>query len=364
MWAEAVIDAILRHVRHTGSPVFTRQAFIRAELETIVREAGASGLTPAQTLGRELQQLRDHSIVAFEDRGVYRWLGDMPQQDVPVRGKGVFVIGAMPDRANPPQLRYRFPERWAEVAATFAGNWILYQSIGETGTPVYSAVAQVDLIHADAIESGLFVATMIHGSYLELGREVKVVGAQPGQPVRPISDAEFDRVLENGLIEEDELLPRVDEDGTTTEHVHEDRHDFDAPVSRLTMLVSRKVRKRQFRKRVLDAYGSRCALTGINLINGGGRPETQAAHIMSVEAGGPDAIDNGIALSGTAHWMFDRGLISLSDEGEILLSRKINDVESVERLVHSNRMARLPSRPEHRPNPRYLEWHRSNCFYG
>ncbi|MDO6413728.1 HNH endonuclease signature motif containing protein [Sphingomonas sp. BIUV-7] len=45
----------------------------------------------------------------------------------------------------------------------------------------------------------------------------------------------------------------------------------------------------------------------MKLINGGGRAETEAAHVMSVEAGGPDAVNNGIALSGTIHWMFDRG---------------------------------------------------------
>jgi len=39
--------------------------------------------------------------------------------------------------------------------------------------------------------------------------------------------------------------------------------------------------------------------------------EAQVAHIMSIEAGGPDTAANGIPLSGTVHWMFDRGLISL-----------------------------------------------------
>jgi putative restriction endonuclease len=32
---------------------------------------------------------------------------------------------------------------------------------------------------------------------------------------------------------------------------------------------------------------------------------------MSVEARGPDTEVNGIALSGTVHWMFDRGLTEL-----------------------------------------------------
>jgi putative restriction endonuclease len=129
------------------------------------------------------------------------------------------------------------------------------------------------------------------------------------------------------------------------------------------MLSNRKVRDRQFRKRVLDVYDGRCALTGMKLINGGGRAEAQAAHIMSVEAGGPDVVNNGIALSGTVHWMFDRGLISLSDEGGILLSRKINDIEGVQKLVYSDGNARLPASATSRPHSRYLQWHRRECFH-
>ena len=79
---------------------------------------------------------------------------------------------------------------------------------------------------------------------------------------------------------------------------------------------------------------------------------------MSVGDGGPDAINNGIALSGTVHWMFDRGLIALTDEGDILLSSKINDREGVEKMVYSDRRARWPSAPTYRPHPRYLGWHR------
>lgn len=54
----------------------------------------------------------------------------------------------------------------------------------------------------------------------------------------------------------------------------------------------------------------------MKLINGGGRAEAEAAHIRSVEANGPDIVSNGLALSGTAHWMFDRGLLSLTDDLE------------------------------------------------
>jgi hypothetical protein len=87
----------------------------------------------------------------------------------------------------------------------------------------------------------------------------------------------------------------------------------------VSFTVSRIMRDRVFRRIVLRAYDQRCAITGLKLINGGGRAEVAAAHIRPVEASGPDIVNNGIALSGTAHWMFDRGLISLSDDLEILV---------------------------------------------
>ena len=83
---------------------------------------------------------------------------------------------------------------------------------------------------------------------------------------------------------------------------------------RVNQLTNRAVRDRNFRKNVLRAYGERCAITGLRLINGGGRAEVEAAHIRPVEYDGPDIVSNGLALSGTAHWMFDRGLVGLADD--------------------------------------------------
>jgi putative restriction endonuclease len=75
------------------------------------------------------------------------------------------------------------------------------------------------------------------------------------------------------------------------------------------MLVNRKIRDANFRRLVCEAYDDTCAVTGLRIINGGGRSEVQAAHIWPVAEGGSDAVHNGIALSGTAHWLFDRHLI-------------------------------------------------------
>ena len=138
------------------------------------------------------------------------------------------------------------------------------------------------------------------------------------------------------------------------------RHEVERTI--IQSLVSRPFRDRAFRRAVLEAYDARCAVTGWKLINGGGRAEAQAAHIKPVERGGPDSVQNGIALSGTAHWMFDRGLIGFADDLSILVSRQVNDRSGIEAIINPSGRVLAPARLALRPHPVFLEWHRENCF--
>ncbi len=65
---------------------------------------------------------------------------------------------------------------------------------------------------------------------------------------------------------------------------------------------------------------------------------------------GPDSLRNGIALCGTVHWMFDRGLISIADYHELLFARgKVP--KQVMSLLKPDRRLQVPSRPEKAPHP-------------
>lgn len=381
-WSEAVTIAAQRYVAKTGSSVFTRQALIEAELDAIIADTGSAGATPYQTLSRVLQELRDASVLEFIDHGTYRWAGLPYETARQGSSKGVFVIGSHSIYEDEPERFYRFPPRWMNNAAKVVGNWIIYQEPRRAGQRGYYAVAKVERIVPDPSSEGMFLALIEPGSYLEFGRDVpfqldgqaiergllypggRLNNGRAIQSIRPVSDSDFNRIAGLGLVEEHELLPRVDEDQPTISALQEEQVPWEGPIDRATQLVSRVVRDRQFRKRVLEVYDRRCALTGMKLINGGGRAETQAAHIMSVEVGGPDVVTNGLALSGTVHWMFDRGLVSLSDAGQILLSRKINDVDGVRKLLHADGHARLPNTQHLRPHPKYLDWHRRERFEG
>lgn len=84
----------------------------------------------------------------------------------------------------------------------------------------------------------------------------------------------------------------------------------------------------------------------------------QAAHIWPVAEGGPDTIQNGIALSATVHWLFDRHLISLTDNYGLLVSH--NKVPSEIRVLfekHAHRI-HLPDDRQLWPHPAYIAKHR------
>ncbi len=293
---------------------------------------------------------------------------------------GVFIHREDSVYRDTPAIRYHFPRQYLDRARACVGDWILYyEPVKIQQTRGYWAVAKVESILPDPDQPGMYYAMIEEGSFLQFSTPVPfVVEGEPVErgllndrmklsgraqaAVRPISARDFVRIVNLGLREDEQLLPRS---GTPLpeNRVGDQSVGFDfGERERVSQLVSRPVRDRAFRKTVLDAYDSRCALTGLKLINGGGRAEVEAAHIRSVAAHGPDSVANGLALSGTIHWMFDRGLVSLEDDLQILISRHVNDRDSVSALLNRSGFARETKRPADRPHPLFLAWHRQHCF--
>ncbi len=184
-----------------------------------------------------------------------------------------------------------------------------------------------------------------------------------GRAMRPLEDADFAAIVLAGLSEtlEPANARRLGPPGGFQEFG--EMFLFDAPpleqVRRIeAILINRKIRDANFRRQVCEAYDDRCAVTRLRIINGGGRSEVQAAHIWPVGDGGPDTIQNGIALSGTVHWLFDRHLISLTDDYRLLVSH--NKVPSELRGLFASQMEHihLPENPRLWPHPAYLSRHR------
>lgn len=278
-----------------------------------------------------------------------------------------------------PSEQYQFPKQYLGRAQAAAGDWVVYLEPSKVpGTRGYFAIARVEEIVPDQTAQGLFLAKIEPGSYLEFANAVPFkeedspiekgllndqgkLSGRAQAAVRPISSEDFLRIIDKGLREPEVVLPRTDrphfgvmEDAGT--------YQFEPERRRIEQLVSRPFRDRAFRRIVLRAYNERCAFTGLKFINGGGRAEVDAAHIMPVEHNGPDTVLNGLALSGTAHWMFDRGLISLQNDFSFMVSRQVNDIDSVRSFLNRSGRASVPDRISERPHPHFLEWHRENCF--
>ena len=295
---------------------------------------------------------------------------------------GVFIHRPDSIYDDSPAERYQFPRPYLRRVQACIGDWIIYYEPTKLkGTRGYYAIARVQEVIPDPVASDMYVAIIEPGSYLDFARPVAFADAdgmlvergvlneggrisgRAQAAVRPISPADFDRILALGLDEHNALLPRLDEPVAGTGFAEtQTPFLFEQERERVAVITNRVVRDRVFRRVVLRAYGERCAITGLKLINGGGRAEVDAAHIRPVEANGPDIVNNGIALSGTAHWMFDRGLITLSDDLNILVSRQANDPDGIRNYLNRTGRAFAPPNPHERPHPRFLQWHRENCF--
>ena len=279
------------------------------------------------------------------------------------------------------ETQYHFPKTYLNRVRDTEGDRIIYYGTceGQEGR-FYKAVAKVvrvlpdphpkDLYFADMVEHLEFdspVQYLANGGY-EAGMlkpDGKPNGGLTINAVRSITAAEFARIVEAGF-QDEKSWPNRERTGDPPAHhpeysfgLSEDGPMFiDRPI--VSSLQDRKFRDRRFRKHVLDAYDRRCAFTGLRIINGGGRPEVEAAHIVPVEANGSDSVRNGIALSGTAHWMFDAGLLTLDHDFTIIKSRHLN--YDVDHLLNKDLKAILPLSPYDWPNPANLKWHRECKF--
>jgi len=127
--------------------------------------------------------------------------------------------------------------------------------------------------------------------------------------------------------------------------------------------VNRLKRDAAFRDVILSNYGYSCAITGLRFRHGT-HIEAEAAHIIGKNARGPDDPRNGLALSRTAHWAFDHGIFTLSDDYEVRIHDHARDGD--QRLTSifeaEGKQILLPNEAFYRPHPSALAWHREHRF--
>ena len=311
--------------------------------------------------------------------------------------KAVLITKIDPTYDDLPEEQYHFPRTYLRQMEAAVADWILYYEprrlsgdlniVG--GRQAYFATARLTDIVPDPSRPDHFYALV--ADYLEFDRPVpfkdgdfyyeaalmKDDGSTNkgafGRAVRNLPDSEYDLILQAGFAhvlgreEPPQLFPDTGEAPSALTGFGEGSEAPFEPefqVRDMVMTISqRPFRDRAFAVVIKAAYQGTCAVTGLKIVNGGGRSEVQAAHIRPVAERGPDSVRNGIALSGTMHWMFDRGLISVDDDYTVLTAGQ-SVPDTVLRLMDSERKLRLPARYEDRPHPQFLRYHREVVFKG
>jgi putative restriction endonuclease len=119
-----------------------------------------------------------------------------------------------------------------------------------------------------------------------------------------------------------------------------------------------------FRRSVLNAYGVRCCISGINV------PQfLVASHIKPWKDSPDERLNprNGLCLFSLHDAAFDHGLLTLDDDFRIVLSQYLKACfphEAFEKsfLAYEGQSIALPSK--FAPDPQFLEYHRSVVFKG
>jgi putative restriction endonuclease len=204
---------------------------------------------------------------------------------------------------------YHFPGSYLSRVVQTIGSLIVYYG-PLPGLPgrYYSGMARVVTVEPDTHLANHHYAYLDQYidfdrplNYLEAGgfeRQLvrpdgSVNGGRSVQAVRIIDSLEFAAIVEAGLSEPDEWPDRIDSGAPSSGFEELPQAGYIAgseirPI--LTQTINRPFRHAKFRQHIRKIYDRRCAFTGLQLINGGGRPEVEAAHIIPVEHGGNDSV--------------------------------------------------------------------------
>jgi putative restriction endonuclease len=138
-----------------------------------------------------------------------------------------------------------------------------------------------------------------------------------------------------------------------------------APSGPTESIANVKVRRGQqfFRQSILNAYGVRCCITGINVLS-----LLRASHIKPWSDFADCRIDprNGLCLSALHDAAFDSGLITLDEGFRVVLSKRLRDhfpqpALELNFVPFEGKAIQLPNKLAE-PNAEFLGYHRDAVF--
>lgn len=139
---------------------------------------------------------------------------------------------------------------------------------------------------------------------------------------------------------------------------------FGSPAVFVASVQGRK-RDANWRRQIVAAWDRSCAFCGYDGALHGAPVGIEAAHIRWFNFGGPDSLDNGLALCSLHHKLLDRGAMGLDESGAIFVSDAFSAVGDIGRAVYSLHGRELRPRPGTAlPAAEHVLWHRQEVFKG
>lgn len=141
--------------------------------------------------------------------------------------------------------------------------------------------------------------------------------------------------------------------------------DAEDVYSAVPVSDARRRRSSAWPGQILSGWDRQCAFCGFDGQLGSGVVGIESAHVRWFNYGGPDALDNGLALCSLHHKLFDRGALGLTEDYRILVSASYSARTAAGRTVYELANSELSPRPgTPLPSAANIRWHASQVFKG
>lgn len=157
--------------------------------------------------------------------------------------------------------------------------------------------------------------------------------------------------LETEILQEDPVIyrKRIDELKETLS-----KEEFEEEVF---------VRGCVFKREVPKIYNYQCAISGMRIESSTNAQMIDACHLIPFAVSKDDTITNGIALSPNLHRAYDRGLITITEDYRVKISKAVSENDSPYSLGQFNgKQILLPKNTDYHPSVENLRWHHRECF--
>ncbi len=162
---------------------------------------------------------------------------------------------------------------------------------------------------------------------------------------------------------EDNWPPSLHDEIATAVGLDLDTEEVTLVRKRLADVVRR--RDPGFRERVLMAYEYQCAICGFDGRLDNAVVGLDAAHVRWWSDEGPDSVDNGTCLCNLHHVLFDKGVLGVTSEHEITVSKRFVGRSATARALVLDLVGRPIIEPLAGESPiatEHLEWHTAQVF--